>query len=135
MVKRWFTVVLLCLLARGWALAHAAAPAPPALRVAAIACVDAAAHAAPRDDPVGHAVPQPAHARHPDNANQDAPSAEDGHGAPDCRIVCELGHAPVLASLWWPLPAPDWPAVRPLGWRPLNGVVPWPPELPPPARG
>lgn len=61
--------------------------------------------------------------------------ATPARGAGEVRIVCDLGHAPALAGLGLPVAAFALPAARPMGWRPLHGVGPWPPELPPPARG
>lgn len=122
MVKRWIAFVVLCLLARGWALAHAleGPHLPPPVPVAA--CEEGAPHAV--------------HAAHAgDAAGDDAPVSMDDSSSPDCRIVCDLGHAPALAGLGLPVAAFALPAARPMGWRPFHGVGPWPPELPPPARG
>ncbi len=142
MLARWIALVVLCLLARGWALAHAAQPLPPA-------AVRASVEAGPQGGPAGPTAPgaqgaagggqgasaHAGHDRHHGQACDDSAVAADGHETPDCRIACELGHAPALAGLWLPLAAPDWPAARPLGWHALHGVGPWPPEVPPPARG
>ena len=122
MVKRWIAFVVLCLLARGKekAQTNEGPHMPPPVPVAA--CEEGAPHAV--------------HAAHAGDAGgDDAPVSMDDSSSPDCRIVCDLGHAPALAGLGLPVAAFALPAARPMGWRPLHGVGPWPPELPPPARG
>ncbi len=121
MVKRWIALVVLCLLARGWALAHEMVALPSPAQ-AAVVCDDGGAHA-------------DMHAHHLASAHGDhATAASDSSSMPDCRIVCDLGHAPALPSLWLPIGDDVLPKARPMGWKPMHGVGPWPPELPPPAR-
>ncbi len=117
MVKRWVAFLVLCLLARGWALAHFVDLPQP---VQTIACEDAAAHGG-------------THAGH--LQDDGGSSAGDSSVSPDCRIACDLGHAPALPGLWLPMKATALPTACPMGRPPLQGVGPWPPELPPPARG
>jgi hypothetical protein len=124
MVKRWVTLILLCLLARGWALAHSVIV--PLHAQPAVVCEDSGTH--------GDMHAHHAHAAH-HAPGDEAAVADDGPSTPDCRIVCDLGHAPALPGLWLPMSATPLPTARPLGWQRLQGVGPWPPELPPPARG